>query len=81
MNELPDIEEITIALDVIAGRAPAATPSNRSGSDDEALSRMQVEVDNVLGQDTPPGYASQDDLRILLGRINDTIEARAARRS
>ncbi len=81
MTGLPDIEEITLAVDAIERRDPATTSIDRSGSDDEALRRMQAEIDNTLGQPTPPGYASQDDLRILLGRINDAIEKIEARRS
>ena len=80
MTDLPDIEEITLSVEAIERRDPATTPVDRSGSDDEALRRMQVEIDNVLGQQTPSGYPGQDELRALLGRINDAIEKVEARR-
>ena len=75
MTELPDVEEINAALTVIEARDPATTPADRAGRDAETLRRMQIEVDNALGEETPAGYAGQDELRLLLGRINDLIEA------
>ena len=75
MTDLPDIEEIKIALSAIEARDPATTSAERAGRDAEILRQMQIEVDNALGEDAPAGYASQDELRLVLGRINDLLEA------
>jgi len=79
MTDLPDVEEINAALTVIEARDPATTSADRSGRDAETLRQMQIEVDNALGEKTPAGYAGQDELRVLLGRINDLIEAHESR--
>ncbi len=78
MTDLPDVQEINAALTAIEARDPATTTADRYGRDAETLRRMQVEVDNALGQDAPDGYAGQDELRLLLGRINDLIESHGA---
>lgn len=76
----PDFDTIITLLNVVEGRDPATTPIRRYDEDHGVLLSTQAEVvESVAGE--AAAVLNKDELRDLLDRIDNAIEANRAQRS
>jgi hypothetical protein len=81
MAELPDIGEIEEILAVIETRDAVTNSVEQFDRDHGVLLDLQAEVAEVVLGQLPAKYPyDKDQLRALLGRIQDTIVVNRARR-
>lgn len=73
MDQLPDLEAISILLSVVEGRDPATTTVSRFDEDHNVLRNTQAELVDTLTRDSPEGD-DKEHLRRVLQRLEDTIE-------
>jgi len=73
MDQLPDLEAISILLTVVEGRDPATTTVSRFDEDHNVLRSTQAELVDTLTRDSPEDD-DKEHLRRFLQRIEDTIE-------
>jgi hypothetical protein len=76
-DQLPDFQEIAQLLDVVEGRA-AGTDPERLDADHQVLLSVQSELVEALERDFPG--VDQDDLRLLLDRVEHAVTANRSQR-
>jgi hypothetical protein len=79
MTDLPDLDTIATMLAAVEARNPSSTTASRYDEDHNVLLSTQAEIVEMVSRELPASY-DKDELRNLLDRIDNDIDANRAAR-
>ncbi len=78
MDDLPDVQEVAIIVAAIEARGDG-TSVQQFDRDHQVLLDEQAEIAQLVSQELPAEY-NKNDMRALLNRIGNAIDANRAKR-